>query len=324
MKMMIMSTAFLLSFILMFMANGCTPKPTSPETERDIKTAQPNITIYDPGDPPFSLNSNLIFIPGGTFLMGRTRESGLNQYADELPIHQVTLEPFYIGRFEVRQSNWKAVMHSNPSIFTGNVNCPVEMVSWYATLVYCNKLSMRENLTPAYSINGITDPDDWGPIPTVSSAVWDAVICNWSADGYRLPTEAEWECAARGAVSVPDYIFAGSDSINEVAWYQANSEFATHQVGTKLANALGLCDMSGNVQEWCWDWYDAAYYSNSPGFYPTGPETGVVRVVRGGSWQQGATACRIAFRNWGTPEKDTPKVANNRLGFRVVRTFVDD
>jgi formylglycine-generating enzyme len=181
---------------------------------------------------------------------------------------------------------------------------------------------------PAYSISGSTDPDDWGAIPTTNSAAWNAVTCNLNATGYRLPTEAEWEYAARGAVNTPDYLYSGSNTPGDVAWYGANSGNMTHEVGGKAANALGIYDMSGNVQEWVWDWYGA--YSSAAQTNPTGPASNVDnrRVVRGGSWNSasnytvGMTDIRIPFRNWGTPEKGDDKVTNDKLGFRVVRKAI--
>jgi formylglycine-generating enzyme required for sulfatase activity len=275
---------------------GWDPSVTSSET----------YVIYD----------QMVSIPAGTYTMGRTTGNG---YADELPTHSVALNAFYIGKYEVKQSEWFAVMGTNPSTFTGDNSRPVEEVSYYAVLVYCNKRSMNDGLVPAYSINGSTNPANWGAIPTSNNATWNAVACNWSATGYRLPTEAEWEYAARGGVNNPDYLYSGSDTIGDVAWYTSNAGNATHTVGTKTANGKGLFDMSGNVQEWVWDWYGSTYYGSSPSSNPTGPSTGTVHVIRGGSWDQAAGECRVAFRNWGSPEKGEDRVSNSRLGFRVVR-----
>jgi len=257
-----------------------------------------------------------VSVAAGTFTMGRTTGTG---YADELPTHSVTLNGFYIGKYEVTQAEWIDVMGTNPSAFVA-MNKPVEMVSFYAVLVYCNKRSIAEGLTPVYTINGSTDPTAWGAIPIVNSTVWNAAICNMAANGYRLPTEAEWEYAARGATNNPDYLYAGSNTVNDVAWHDGNSA-ATQVVGLKQANGIGAYDMSGNVQEWVWDWYGATYYASSPSSNPTGPATNSEnkRVIRGGGWSKPDSWCRVAFRNWGTPEKGIDKVFNNVLGFRVVR-----
>lgn len=262
--------------------------------------------------------SDMIRISAGTFTMGRT--VGSSTYADELPTHSVTLSrPYYIGKYEVTQAEYTAIMGTNPSQFNGTSN-PVEKVSWYHTLVYCNKRSIAEGLTPVYSISGSTDPNTWGSVPGTSTSAWNNPVINWNADGYRLPTEAEWEYAARGGATSPDYVYSGSNDPQNYAWYSENASGATHQVGYKSANGLGLFDMSGNVSEWVWDWYSETYYSVSPATDPTGPTSGTLRVHRGGSWFHGATQIRVAYRDWGTPENSAGKVYTNRLGFRVVRT----
>jgi sulfatase modifying factor 1 len=260
--------------------------------------------------------NNMVSIPAGNFIMGRTTGTG---YDDELPTHAVSLSAFYIGKYEITQAEWFAVMGTNPSTFTGDNSKPVEMVSFYDVLVYCNKRSMNEGLEPVYEISNSTDPVNWGAIPNANDATWNAVICDMTAHGYRLPTESEWEYAARGGVNTPDYLYSGSDNVGAVSWYEVNSAAMTHSVGTKTANALGTFDMSGNVQEWVWDWYGA--YSSNTVTNPTGPASNPenLRVIRGGSWEQSATASRVVFRNWGTPEKGQSKVSNSRLGFRVVR-----
>lgn len=273
-------------------------------------TATADFVIYD----------QMEFVQGGTFTMGRTIGTG---FADELPTHPVTVGSFYIGKHEVKQSEWYAIMGNNPSTFTGNNDRPVEEVNFYSVLVYCNKRSIAEGLSPVYSISGSTNPNTWGTIPTTNNATWNAATCNWTANGYRLPTEAEWEYAARGGTNNPDFLYSGSDTIGLVAWYDANASNTTHPVEQKSDNAFGLFDMSGNVQEWVWDWYGENYYSTlsttTATNNPTGPATGTVHVMRGGSWNRPAADSRVAFRNWGSPEKGDTKVANSALGFRVVR-----
>lgn len=254
-------------------------------------------------------------LAGGTFTMGSASGVGDN---DEHPAHSVTVSPFYMGKYEVTQAEWTAIMGSNPSSFTGTSK-PVEMVNFYSVLAYCNKRSMAEGLTPVYTINNSTDPAVWGAIPTVNNATWDAATANWTANGYRLPTEAEWEYAARA--TTPAYEYSGSNTVGDVSWYLTNSGGTTHNVGGKAANGFGLFDMSGNVQEWVWDWYSATYYSTGTTRInnPTGPATGTQHTIRGGSWDTEAYWSRVAFRNHGTPEKGDAKVVNDRLGFRVVR-----
>ncbi|MBP7309857.1 MAG: SUMF1/EgtB/PvdO family nonheme iron enzyme [Candidatus Cloacimonetes bacterium] len=260
--------------------------------------------------------NNMISLTGGSFTMGRTTGTG---YADELPTHSVTLSPFYMGKYEVTQAEWFEVMGTNPSHFTGDTNKPVEMVSFYSILVYCNKRSMLEGLDPVYTISNSTNPANWGAIPSINNTTWNAAAMNMNANGYRLPTEAEWEFAARGGSNTPDFLYSGSDNAGDVAWYNSNAGAATHAVGNKADNGLGFYDMSGNVQEWVWDWYSATYYNSSPANNPTGPATGTLHTIRGGGWDDPAGNCRVAFRNWGSPEKGDPKVKNSKLGFRVVR-----
>jgi formylglycine-generating enzyme required for sulfatase activity len=255
-----------------------------------------------------------VLVEGGTFTMGRTTGSG---NSDELPNHSVTLNSFYMGTYEVTQAEYAQYMQPSSS-WTSNYglgdNYPAYYVSWYAILKYCNLRSMAEGLTPVYSISGSTDPAIWGNVPTSSNnATWDAAICNWNANGYRLPTEAEWEYAARGATNTPDYLYSGSDDINTVAWYSGNSGNTSHPVGTKAPNGLGLYDMSGNLYEWCWDWYSS--YSSSPSNNPTGPASGSDRVLRGGSWYFSAGSCRVAYRYYYDPSISGLSI----FGFRLCR-----
>jgi len=246
--------------------------------------------------------------------MGRTTGSG---NSCELPTHSVTLNAFIIGKYELTQAEYQAVMGSNPSSGYGvGSDYPVYYVSWYDILKYCNLRSMAEGLTPVFTISGSTNPASWGTVPNDYNTTWDAAICNWSANGYRLPTEAEWEYAARGATNNPDYLYSGSDDINAVAWNINNSGSFAHQVGTKVANGLGIYDMSGNVWEWCWDWYDSSYYSSSPASNPTGPASGSNHVQRGGEFGCIVNYCYVSFR-----DDDYPWDRNYGTGFRVCRAM---
>ena len=220
------------------------------------------------------LLNNMVYVSGGTFTMGATSEQGNEAEKDEKPTHNVTLSSYYICKYEVTQALWQAVMGSNPSYFKGD-NLPVEQVSWNDCQAFINRLN------------------------------------SYTGRNFRLPTEAEWEFAARGGNYSRRYKYSGSNYIGDVAWYYDNSGGRTHPVGTKQANELGLYDMSGNVWEWCSDWYGA--YKSYSQTDPTGPYSGSRRVARGGSWYYSARYCRSSNRG-----NDTPDYSYNGLGLRLV------
>ena len=217
----------------------------------------------------------MVYMSGGTFTMGATSEQGSDAYDREKPAHSVTLSGYYIGKYEVTQELWKAVMGSNPSYYKGD-NLPVEQVSWNDVQEFLRKL------------NAMT------------------------GKRYRLPTEAEWEFAARGGNSSRGYKYSGGNSFGSVAWYWENSGIRTHAVGTKSPNELGIYDMSGNVWEWCQDWYNSSYYGSSPRTNPQGPNSGSYRVCRGGGWRSSARDCRVSYR-----DSYTPDFRYYYLGFRL-------
>jgi formylglycine-generating enzyme required for sulfatase activity len=222
------------------------------------------------------LSKQFVPVSGGTFTMGCTAEQGNECESDEKPAHSVTVNDFSIGKVEVTQGLWTAVMGSNPSNFEGDSNLPVESVSWNAVQEFIQKLNTM------------------------------------TGKKYRLPTEAEWEYAARGGKSGKGYKYSGGNNIDEVAWYDGNSSSKTHPVGTKQANELGIYDMTGNVWEWVSDWYGENYYSSSPGSNPTGPASGSHRVLRGGSWPDDAGYCRVSIRSY-----NNPGIRYSNLGFRL-------
>ena len=248
------------------------------------------------------IDKNMVLIKGDSFVPS---------YMD----HAIELSDYYIGRHEVTQAEWTKVMGSNPSFFKG-ADLPVENVSWYDCVEYCNRRSLKEGLQPCYTI--IKDQTDHVNFNEIDSVKW-TVLFDTTANGYRLPTEAEWEfaasCAGRG------YIFSGSDKVDEVAWYWRNSgksflegdwswsaieenKGRTHRVGRKQSNSCGLYDMSGNVREWCWDWYEDKQLLQ-----------GYARVWRGGGWVGGEHACAVRYRGLFEASGMGPD-----QGFRLVRS----
>jgi len=303
-----------------------------------IVVSLPDVSIPDVSLP--ELTVTMVQIPAGTFRMGISGSDSDVKYRTENNGY-VTLTGFSMGKYEVTQEQWTRVMGSNPSLYSSNPAAgevqerrPVERVSWYDTLVFCNKLSMMKGLTPAYSINGSTNPDVWGTMPyrefsseendwtTIGDTLtWDKVKVVSDSNGYRLPTEAQWEYACRAGTTTDWYSgdwYSGNFERELVKyawcdWASTINLMKHHEVGKKLPNAYGLYDMHGNVSEWCWDWYDL--YDNAGGSSnPTGAASGSSRVHRGGSWDTDALYVSSAYRN------NLPPYARwYALGFRVVR-----
>ncbi len=261
----------------------------------------------------WQIGGDMTYVPGGTFTMGRTRGHG--DY-DELPSHSVSIVHFVISKYPVTQDEFEYIMGYNPGHDFPNFDSPVCGVTWYEALIYCNLRSINDGFTPVYSINGSTNPYQWGEVPETFDEAWDNVRCDWHNDGYRLPTEAEWEYVARGATNNPDYLYSGSDNIDEVAWYADNSNETPKPVGLKAPNRQYIYDMSGNAAEWCWDWYDPVYYDSSPQISPKGPADGEERVARGGSYASLSDQCRVSHRGRGLPFDK-----NTCFGFRVCQSF---
>jgi formylglycine-generating enzyme required for sulfatase activity len=244
----------------------------------------------------------MVSVPGGSFPMGSSAGTG---EPDEWPVHTVTLPDFLMSTFEITQEQYATVMGSNPSHFSGT-NLPVESVTWFDAVEFCNGLSRIEGLDAVYTI---TDRIPESGHPVLSARV----VMDASKRGYRLPTEAEWEYAARGgSAGSGSFPYAGSSDIGVVAWYGSNAAFKTNPVGRKAANGLGLHDMSGNVWEWCWDWYAA--YPWEAQRSPTGPSAGEYRTGRGGSWFNVPALCRTTGRNGCAPASQS-----SGMGFRIVR-----
>ena len=235
--------------------------------------------------------NNFVKVDGGIFV-----RKGDYQAKQGLLFSEITVkvDTFYIDDFVVAQDDWNQVMGYNPSYFKSD-SLPVECVGWHEAVLFCNKKSVKEGLTPCYSING------------------ESVKCDFKMNGYRLPTEAEWEFAAMGGNKSKNYRYAGSNILGEVAWYSQNAKKTTHPRGQKLANELGLYDMCGNVFEWCWDWwnkFDCDYMDN-----PTGPVTGTMKVVRGNNWVNGVSTSDLNRR----VHRDVNAVTHHQ-GFRIAHT----
>lgn len=228
-----------------------------------------------------SLEIEMVYVKGGRFRMGATEEQGSVYESDEEPVHSVTLSDYYIGKYEVTQVQWEAVMgttleeqYDNELLHGQGLYYPMYYVNWEEAQAFVKKLSA------------------------------------WTGKNYVLPTEAQWEYAARGGAKSKGYEYSGSNTIGDVAWYYNNARNSTHPVGTKSPNELGIYDMSGNVMEWCSDWYGE--YSDVAQTDPVGPESGFVRVCRGGSWREGAGGYRVSDRHDGYPSNRI-----SYLGFRV-------
>ena len=285
------------------------------------------VALVTNAPPP--VPSGMVLIPAGSFDMGDAFSEG---DSDELPVHSVSVSAFYMDATEVTKAQWDAVYtwaiangYSFDRAGSGKgADHPVHTVMWYDVVKWCNARSEKEGRTPCYTVSG-----------SVYRTGQSAPDCNWSAAGYRLPTEAEWEKAARGGLSGQRFPW-GANINHDYANYRANGSAYSYDtspytsytyhpdyddgttpytspVGSFAANGYGLYDMSGNVWEWCWDWYDGSYYSTSPGSDPHGPASGSYRVFRGGSWYNYASLCRVANRFHYYPD-----IADYGIGFRAV------
>ena len=270
-----------------------------------------------------NIPEGFVKVTGGTVTGDTKYASSDNDYIF-IAGRTVTISDMYVCDHEVTQAEYEKYCKygsSSPSSGYGvGENYPAYYVSWYDAIVYCNLRSIDEGLTPAYKIGEETDPRKWSGIvgdsengycgPSSSNSTWNALTYDKEAKGYRLPTEAEWEYIAREA-GTSTTTYSGSDTIDDVAWYSSNSSSKTHEVKGKNANSLGIYDMSGNVWEWCYDWYGTVSSTTAD----TGASSGSYRVQRGGSWYYSASYCAVSYRGLIYPDFRV-----NGFGFRVVRS----
>lgn len=268
------------------------------------------VKVHNP--PPVN---DFVLIPAGSFMMGSSNPAAL---ANEIPQHNVNVSAFYMSKFEVSQAEWVAVMQNNPANFAANgeIHAAVENVSWYDGILYCNKRSILEGLTPCYSIadtsgTPVTNPNlwpaDWNP--SYPDTTTYQIVCDFNATGYRFPTEAEWEYAAKAGA---DMTYCGTNDINELsnyAWYGANP-YQSHIVGLKTPNVWGLYDMGGNVWEWCWNSY--RLYPGTPGTISVANRS--LKITRGAAWNSRNSSMRVTYRNTVIPSLKT-----NVFGLRLVK-----
>jgi len=275
--------AWLLAGLTVLALGGCGRK----------EKPQPDSAAANPREIVTPTGVTMVLVPGGQFVMGD--DAGEE---DERPGHVVRVQSFYMDKCEVTQAAYQKLMGRNPSKFQG-ADRPVEQVSWLAAVKYCNMRSLREGLKPCYDAA--------------------TFACDFTADAYRLPTEAEWEYACRVATAAR-YSFGNDPSqLREHAWFADNSNGQPQPVGQKRPNAWALCDMHGNVAEWCQDFYGEAHYREGAFEDPTGPDAGQERVLRGGSWRSTADACRSSARYSEAPGLADVCFGYDAYGFRCVK-----
>ena len=280
--------------LLCILATSCGPSDTSSDSG---KQSGGGVAV---GVFPVKTSSGaeMVFLSGGTFVMGSDKES-----PDEGPAHEVRVDSFLVDQFEVTHAMFKKVQLPNPSHWQDDPNKPVEQVRWRDAKLYCNERSLLEGLTPCYD---------------EAQSGWP---CNFEANGYRLPTEAEWEFAARAGSS--DRYPSGERTLKQSAWYGDNAGQKSHIVGTRRPNAWGIHDLYGNVSEWCQDAYQEDYYAQSPSENPRGPSDSAEnnrRVMRGGSWKSSVEMCRVTFRQGQQTGDSDACFFTDFCGFRCVRS----
>jgi formylglycine-generating enzyme required for sulfatase activity len=268
-------------FALLLVVLGCNRTPKPPPSG-------------DPPSEPKPINAaEMVSIPAGEFVMGSD-----DGEVDARPAHKIKVNSFLMDAHEITQEQYEKVMGNNPSRRKASKN-PVEQVTWSAAIKFCNARSAQEGLTPCYDLK--------------------TGQCNFAANGYRLPTEAEWEYACRAGTSTSYWFGDRADRLRTFGWFEGNSDSKPHPVAQKRANAWGLFDTAGNVWEWCNDFYGPKYYRSSPTDNPRGPDTGEKRVLRGGAWSASAESCTSFVRNCDEAGTTDVCLTMDSNGFRCVR-----
>jgi formylglycine-generating enzyme required for sulfatase activity len=270
------------------LAPGCQQR-----TRTDTTPAKPpGAGQSDASKPETDAAAGMVRISSGSFLMGDKSQS-------DAPPHEVAVGSFYMDKYLVTQEQYQKVVGENPSRWKADKN-PVEQVRWSDAVKFCNRRSELENLQPCYDLK-----------------TWK---CDFAANGYRLPTEAEWEYACRAGTPTPYFFGDDPGKLGEYAWFEKNSGRRSQPVGQKLPNPWGLYDICGNVWEWCNDFYQVDYYQQAPRKDPKGPDVGQTKVLRGGAWRFGADTCRSGYRYNENPGYADVCFGYDIYGFRCVRT----
>ncbi len=284
--------------VLLLLASGCNKPADGSSATPQVPTVPTDTSSSVPTEIVTKSGVEMVHLPGGTFSMGNDRGN-----PDEAPAHRVTVSAFAMDRFEVTHAMYAKVQLPDPSHWRDNPKGPVERVRWRDAKQYCNERSLLEGLKPCYNEK---TPD------------WD---CDFAANGYRLPTEAEWEYASLCGNPGP-FEFGTADKLRQNGWFGENAEQMTHATGQKKPNKWGIHDLYGNVSEWCEDVYGPAYYKTSPAVDPTGPPSpggDVQRVIRGGSWKSAPDQCRSAARQGERTGDSDACFSTDYCGFRCVR-----
>jgi formylglycine-generating enzyme required for sulfatase activity len=299
---MFMTRLLTLAALLVFL-NACEKSGPRSQNEGPPSSAADNTSGSGIVELTTKSSVQMVLVPGGEFMMGDNAGN-----PDEAPAHKVKLSPFLMDKFEVTQKMFAQAQLPNPSHWQDSPQLPVERARWRDAKRYCNERSLLENLKPCYDEKTVE---------------WD---CDYSANGYRLPTEAEWEYACRAGTDGP-YDFGRADRLRQYAWLADNSDQKTHPVGQKKPNGFGIYDLYGNVSEWCEDVYSATYYKESQAADPKGPAGSgkdVRRVIRGGSWRSSPNQCRATARQGERTGNTDACFSTDYCGFRCVRGVTEE